>query len=486
MVVSLREEVGSAEFGDKRLDKRLGLIVKQFGAKPNLSIPAATDSRAEMEGAYRFFDNDKVTPEKILQPHFDATRERISQVDFALLVQDTSDINLTRPNQQVAGAGPMDSETRRGCFLHPLVAFTLDGLPLGAVWQKTWARSEIETELSEQERNQKRAHTPIEEKESIRWLEGLRAAREVANACPATTCVCVSDSESDIYELFSEPRTIDGPNEQVHLIVRACQTCATTDQSNWLAKARESACLYECTIDVSARKATIAPSHQGKRSKPREARIAQVEVRATTVTVRPPWRHDRKLPKITVNVILVEETNPPDECEPIQWILITTLPIDHPEQVQRIVRAYCTRWQIEIFFRTIKSGCRIEKRQFETLKRLENCIAVYSIVAWRIMYLCRLGRECPDLDCEVVFEPCEWKAVYVAINNQEPPETPPRLNEIIRMVASLGGYVIRKSTEPGPQTLWLGLQRVHDLSTAWNAFGPGSQIFFPPSSCVVR
>lgn len=296
----------------------------------------------------------------------------------------------------------------------------------------------------------------------------------------------MSDSESDVYELFSEPRTIDGPNEQVHLIIRACQTRATTDQSDWLAKARESACLYECTVDVSARKANIAPSHQGKRNQPRDARIARVEVRATPVTLRPPWRHDRKLPELTVNVVLVEETNPPEGCEPIQWMLITTLPIDQPEQVKRIVQAYCVRWQIEIFFRTIKSGCRVEKRLFEKLERLENCMAVYSIVAWRVMYLCRLGRECPDLDCEVVFEPCEWKAVYVAIRKQEPPKTPPCLNEIIRMIASLGGYVIRKSTQPGPQTLWIGLQRVHDLSTAWNAFGPGSQIFFCPDSRVVR
>ena len=101
-----------------------------------------------------------------------------------------------------------------------------------------------------------------------------------------------------------------------------------------------------------------------------------------------------------------------------------------------------------------------------------NSVAVYAIIAWRIMYLCRLGRECPDLNCEVVFEPCEWKSVYMALKHTDPPSTPPRLNEIIRMIASLGGYVERKRTNPGPQTLWLGLQRVHDLSTAWNAFGP--------------
>jgi len=472
MVVSLVDEVSGAELGDERLNKRLGKVIEELGDKPNLSIPAATHARAEMEAAYRFFDNDKVTPEKILQPHIQATRERISQSDLVLLVQDTTELDLTRPKQQVRGAGPMDCEARRGAFFHPLQAFDLDGLPLGVVWQKSWTREEIEANLTKEEKKQKRKQTPIEEKESIRWIEGIRAAREVAQACPETICVCVGDSESDIFESFSEPRsTKEG---EVHLLVRACQTRSTTDQSNWLEKARATPCLYKCTVDVSARTAKIATKKTGKREQSRDARIAEVEVRATTVTLRPPFRFDRKLPEVTVNVVLVEETDPPEGCEPIQWLLITTLPINESEQVKMIVQAYCVRWQIEIFFRTIKSGCRVEQRQFETLARLQNCVAVYCIIAWRIMYLCRLGRECPDLDCEVVFEPCEWKSVYMAVKRKEPPETPPRLNEIIRMIASLGGYVNRKATQPGPQTLWIGLQRVHDLSTAWNAFGPYS------------
>jgi hypothetical protein len=424
-----------------------------------------------MEGAYRFFDNDKVSPEKILQPHVNATRERISQCGFVLLVQDTTELNLTRPKQQIRGVGPLGSESCRGAFFHPLMAFDSTGLPLGTVWQKNWAREQIETTLTKSKKAVKRQQTPIEEKESIRWLEGLRAAREVAEDCPQTMCVCVGDSEADIYELFSEPRSTQ--QGKVHLLVRAGQTRSTSDGCNWLEKARATACLYQGTVNVSARTAKFTTTKTSKRQQSRDARVAEIEVRATTVTLRPPGRHDRKLPEITVNVVLAEETKPAEGCEPIQWLLVTTLPIDHSEQVKAIVHAYCIRWQIEIYFRTIKSGCRVEDRQFETLPRLMNCLAVYSVIAWRIMYLCRLGRECPDLDCEVVFEPSEWKSVYTIVNKKEPPSTPPRLNELIRMIALLGGYVVRNSTEPGPQTLWVGLQRVHDLSTAWQAFGPG-------------
>jgi hypothetical protein len=469
MSVSLTEEVRGAKFGDQRLTKRLGKIVEELGAKPTMSVPAATHGRAEMEAAYRFFDNPQVTPQKILRPHVEATRERIRQAAVVLLVQDTTELDLTRPKQPVKGTGPIECDSRRGAFFHPLVAFDADGLPLGVAWQKSWARDEIETKLTAEEKRERRRKTPIEQKESIRWIEGVRAAHEVAEACPQTTCVCVADSEADIYELFSEPRSTKYGH--VHSLVRACQNRTTSDHQNWLEAARATSCLFRYSVNVSARDAKIKGETR-KRRETRDARLAEVEVRATTVTLRPPHRHDRKLPEVTVNVVLVEETNPPDGATPIQWLLITTLPIDEPEQVQQIVSYYSVRWQIEIYFRTLKSGCRIEDRQFETLDRLLNCLAVYSIIAWKIMYLSRLGRECPDLDCEVVFEPSEWKSVYMTVRKEETPSTPPKLNEMIRMIASLGGYVNRRSKQPGPQTLWLGLQRVHDLSTAWQTFGP--------------
>jgi hypothetical protein len=186
-----------------------------------------------------------------------------------------------------------------------------------------------------------------------------------------------------------------------------------------------------------------------------------------------------------LNLVLAEESTPPEGATPIQWLLVTTLPIDSLEQVQQIVEHYSKRWQIEIYFRTLKSGCRIENRNFETLDRLLNCLAVYAIIAWKIMYLCRLGRECPELNCEVIFEPSEWKSVYMTVRHKDPPRTPPSVNEMVRMIASLGGYVIRRSTQPGTQTLWLGLQRVYDLSTAWETFGPDRQNACA-ETCVVR
>ena len=471
MTVSLMDEVQGAVFGDRRLTTRLGTLIEELGAKPTMSVPAATRGRAEMEAAYRFFDNDKVSPDRILQPHIEATRERISKAEVALLVQDTTELDLTRPKQQVKGAGPLEYEARSGAFYHPLFAFNDHGLPLGVAWQKTWVRSELK-KMTKREKDRWLQETPIEKKESFRWIEGLRAAREVAEACPQTACVCIADSDADVYELFCEPRATS--HGEVHLLVRACKERSISDpEANWLEAARATACLFQCSVNVSARLAKRAAETR-KRHETREARIAELEVRAATVTVRPPYRKrpKPKLPQVTLNVVLAEEPNPPDGATPIQWLLVTTLPIDSAEQVKQIVSYYSMRWQIEIYFRTLKSGCRIENRQFETVDRLLNCLAVYSIIAWKVMYLCHLGRECPDLDCEIIFEPSEWKSVYMIVHQEKLPTTAPSLNEMIRMIASLGGYVIRPSTQPGPQTLWFGLQRVHDLSTAWETFGP--------------
>src|SRR6202042_555042 len=136
------------------------------------------------------------------------------------------------------------------------------------------------------------------------------------------------------------------------------------------------------------------------------------------------------------------------------------LPITTPEQVRLIVAYYCVRWNIEILFRTLKSGCRIERRRFEDIDRVLPCLALYLIVSWRTMFVCRLGRECPDLDCEAIFEPSEWKAVWVAVHKKKLPKKAPSLSEIVPLVASLGGYIARRNSVPGAQTVWIGMQRM--------------------------
>lgn len=465
----VKEEVAVADLGDERLDARLELLLSALGNRPTLSIPAACGGRAEMEAAYRFFDNAKVTFDKVLEPHIARTVQRLAKQKVGLLVQDTSEMDLTRPEQEVTGIGDLDG-SRRGFLLHEMQAFTPAGIPLGTVWAEVINRTNGVSHAPAAAKDYEKKHTPIEEKESLRWLTGLRQVRALAEQLPEVQCVCVADSEADIYELFAEPRGA------AHWLVRACQDRALeASEPHLREQVMTTPVLYQVELLIRGRKAMTAVEERSRRQN-RESRQATVEVRAATVTLRPPWRFDRALPAITVNVVLVREPNPPSGEPPVEWILVTTLPIDTAEQVRTIVEYYCVRWCIEILFRTLKSGCRIERRRFEHLDRVLPCLALYLIVSWRTLFVCRMGRECPDLDCEAIFEPSEWKAVWVAVHKKKPPKKVPQLSTMVHLIASLGGYVERPQSEPGPQTVWIGLQRMYDLAWAWDSFGPGAKI----------
>lgn len=477
-------ELKTADLKDSRLNDRLMEVLSQLAAHPTASIPAACGGHAEMTAAYRLFDNPKTTLPGILAPHRDATRQRVAQQPVVVLAQDTTEVDLTRPEQQVKGAGPLDAGARRGVFLHPLHAFTPDGTPLGTLHAQAWTRQEEQTNPRAAQSRAERAATPIEDKESYRWVEALRQGQDEAQHCPTTQLICVSDSESDIYELIvegmAEPQRVDW-------IVRACQNRAVKKSDSEAGENAESTTakhlreqvlaqrvLFTQSIHVRGRKAKVPCSKRARRQ-PRESRKALVEVRAARVTLRPPWRADRKLPEVTVNVVLAREVNPPAGDEPVEWLLLTSLPIETVEQVRQVIQYYCVRWMIEVFFRVLKSGCRIEERRFEDVNRILPCLAVYMIVAWRTLYTCRLGRSCPEMSCEAVFEPAEWKSVWKVIHQTTPPRAVPSMGEMIRLVAQLGGYVSKRCAPPGPQAIWIGLQRMHDFALCWQLFGPESR-----------
>ena len=433
------EEMAEADLDDKRLNERLIRILFDVGERPTASIPAACGGHTEMVAAYRFFGNPKITWEKVFQPHQAATRRRMAQQPVVLLVQDTTEINVTRPRQQVVGAGPLDGPERRGAFAHVMEGFTPDGTPLGAVWTEIWARGDEEQPKTKEEKRRERKALPIEEKESFRWLEGVRVAREVAEELPSTTVVCVADSEADIYDIFTEPRG----ERPVHWLIRACQDRGVVGEADVTGqRIRERVAAgpvrFAHKINIRARDPKTACETRNRRVA-RNSREATVEVRAASMTLRPPERTGVSLPEVIVNVVLVSEVDPPDGEPPVEWILLTTLPIDTVEQVREVVRYYCVRWMIEVLFRTWKSGCRIEERLFEKLDRLLPCLAVYLIVAWRVLMLCRMGRSCPDMDCEAIFDPSEWKSVWTVIHHEPPPKEPPKLGIMFRYpdIASL-------------------------------------------------
>ena len=204
----------------------------------------------------------------------------------------------------------------------------------------------------------------------------------------------------------------------------------------------------------------------------RKARAATLEVRAMTVQVKPPHARSR-LPSVTVNVVLVEEIGGPGDGTDVSWLLMTTLPISTIDEVLRVVDYYVARWSVEIYFRVLKTGCRVEEIRLETNQRLKNCLAFYNIIAWRVLYLTTMNRTSPTLPCTAMFDDAEWKSVWRVVKKQPLPQSPPTLSEFMKLLTRLGGYNNRATERAaGPLPIWIGLRRMLDFATAWLVFGP--------------
>lgn len=474
-------EMATLDLGHGARNSRFKRVLSDLSAMPSASFTGAVGGgRAELEAIYRLFDNAAVHFDDMLKPHYECSLDRIRQQRSVILVQDTTEIELTRPKQQVVGAGPLDDGPRRGCFVHPLMAFAPGGVPLGSLDVFVWTREEpTETKLGSAEKAKQKKNRPIEEKESHRWVRTLEKAQAVAAQVPDTEVIVVADSEADIYEFLALAQSTPG----TRWIVRGCQDRAlkrgnddSEDVAGTIFAAVEQAeVVGTIAVHVRGRDTKVACDTRGRRQA-RESRATTIAVRACPAVLRAPQRSGRKLPDVKIHVVLARELNPPEGEEPVEWLLLTNLPIDTPEQILRVAETYPGRWMIEVFFRVLKQGCKVESRRFETLDRVQRFLGVAMIIAWRTLLVTRLGRACPDVDCEAFFEPSEWKAVYQVTQKRTPPKTPPKLQEMVRMVAQLGGYVNRpRADEPGTDTIWKGLQRMHDMASCWDLFGPGQQ-----------
>jgi hypothetical protein len=363
------------------------------------------------------------------------------------------------------------------------MAFTPKGVPLGILNAEIWARDPaVQLDRKEQ------AKRPIEEKESFRWLQGYRHASSLAAYLGSTSCVVsIADSEGDIYDCLAETSPSAGVIK-AHWLLRACQDryLVGVEETKLLGALEAVPVMGYVDLDVQANRA--APHDSRRRKAARSARRARLTVQAACVTLRPSERRGRaaRLPPVVANAILVREIDPPSGEAPIEWLLLTDLPIATWEEVQRVIGYYCARWKIEVYFKVLKSGCRVESLQMETTKRLSACLALYLIIAWRIFHVTMLGRsEEGALPCDLMFSKAEWMSVYTYTQRKAPPAQPPTLHQMMRMIASLGGFLGRKGDgEPGPKTMWIGMQRMRDFAAAWEAFGPKVPKILTP--CVER
>jgi hypothetical protein len=445
-------EFGGAQLGDPRRTRRLVRLAEQRVRQPSASFAQACGGAAGAKAAYRFFDNEHVTREAVLESHRQATVARMAQHPVVLLPQDTTQVDYST-HTDTDGLGVLQSERQRGLLLHTTLAVTPERVPLGVIDQQIWTRDPAQ--LGKRHRIQQRS---IHEKESRKWLDSLAHVQRVQAQLPQVQLVSIADREGDVYD-FLQPVLGAGPA----VLVRAIRDRRVNEPQRhlWAHLSRQPPA-GQLTVDVP--RAPHQPAH-----------VAQLEVRFAAVTLRPPKaRRGEKLPAIQLWAVLAHEVAPPAGATAIEWLLLSTLPVTTFAQACQRVQWYTCRWLNEIYHKVLKSGCRIEARQLEHIDNLKRYLALDGVVAWQVLYLTMIGRQLPDAPCTAVLEPDEWQALACFIQRvATPPRTPPSLRQAIRWIAQLGGFLGRKADgHPGVTTLWRGLQRLHDITNMWQLVHP--------------
>jgi len=426
--------------------------------------------------AYRLLDGLKVTPQAILAPHQRMIVQRAAAEPCVLVIQDTTEIDLSSM-KTMAGRGPLNDEGRRGFYLHSLYAVSAAGLPLGVLETTILARRDEDFR-----QGAARKHHPVEEKESFRWVQGYLRTQELARQLPQREVISISDREGDMYEVFTAWAQVGqkgGP--RADWIIRARQDRALEgpplEAPQKLFAALASAPELG-TIDFQV----VAKRQPKKRhgttvQTVRSGRAVRQRLRALRITPRAPYRRGKVLPPVSFWAVLAEEIDPPPGEEPLSWLLLTSLEVTTLEAARRVIAFYLRRWDIEVFHRVLKTGCRVEQIQLKEERAVRNSLTLYTVIAWCLLYLTHLGRQCPDLPCSVVFTAAEWQASCTVAANQKitgykkgQPLREPSLGEFIALIARLGGYLCRRGDKPpGAQAIWQGLARVRDFACAWEA-----------------
>lgn len=437
------KDIQHMNFGDLRLTARLEKILELFTEEPSSSIPEACKSSAATKATYRFFSNDKIEEKAIRKGMYKATINRMKEKENAtfLFKSDATNIVFTS-HKKLKGIGVLRNQKAKGLNLHTTLVSTEDEVTLGVIGQYCWGRNP-----EEYGQRALRSKKPIQEKESYRWIESFKASQQ---ALPDNSKgIFLADRGADIYELFLEPR-----KENMHILVRALHNRELTNSSERM--------FEELSNTSSAGILEVLINRSGERKK----RIAKLDVRYKKISIEPPKNKKNLLP-INITLIFAQEIIENGEVQDhISWKLLTTLPINSIEDASYAINTYSKRWLIERYHYVLKQGCQVEELQLEEASRINKAIAVYTIIACRIMYMTYLARSNPEAPCTKIFNENEWRALYCYANKtSREPIAPMNLHEAIMMLAKIGGFLGRKSDGyPGVKVIWRGMRKLESAT----------------------
>lgn len=419
------EELNGIDLGDARRNARAKKLLTRFAEKPTASIVGASNGWSETMAAYRFASNESFEWADIMEPHWQRTYERIREESVVLCLDNTTELDFN--GQDIDGLGPLNYEARRGMYLHPTYAVSAERVPLGVLNAWMWSR---QPKAADGERH--------DIKESTRWIEGYERVAEIAAQMPTTRLVYVTDREADILALMRRADELGTPADW---LVRATHNRSLEGGEKLWHKVEQTEAVGEVTFQMASR--------AGQR-----ARTVKQEIRVRRVTL------SAKAGALELTCVMATEIDPPSGVKPVQWRRLTNRQDAGLDELVTLIDWYRARWGIEMFFNVLKNGYKVAAMQLSMVDRLGRALALFMIVAWRIAYLMRLGRTCPDLDAALFFDPDEIHGAYLLMKKRWP-SRPPRLNEMVRLVAQCGGFLARKGDgEPGAKTIWKGLQRV--------------------------
>ncbi|REJ65902.1 MAG: IS4 family transposase [Planctomycetota bacterium] len=453
----VEREIEGCAFPDQRLKTRFGKLLGQLSEKIGAALPTACQDWAATKAAYRFFDNARVDESILLAGHFAATKPRMAAAKGPILMlHDTTEFSFQREKPEAIGktrklpSARIGSKpiTKCGLLMHSSLAVTTAGKPLGLTAVKFWTRKKFKGTNALKGANAGTKHTvnhtriPIEEKESIRWLENLEQSTQLVNP---DRCVHIGDRESDIYELFCLAE-----EKSTHFLVRTCVDRVAGTGST--------------TIARKMKREPIQGTHQieVQDTKRRPIKVT-LQLRYSQMTVHPPIGKHKKYPSLSLTVIHAWERGKPKGRKSICWKLLTDLPVDDLESAIEKVEWYSQRWKIETFYKILKSGCRVEEAKLRTAERLTNLIALFCIIAWRVFWLTMVRRTNPNTSADAVFTETEIAILnHVAGKSDDP--APKNISHYLIVVAKLGGYLNRKNDgPPGNTVIWRGLSRLTDI-----------------------
>jgi hypothetical protein len=464
--MELEDECKDARFDDARLTRRFRALLAQLSERPGASIPFACQDWANTKAAYRFLSNPKVSEAHILKGHFSATRDRFAklsvnaaltasaQSSMMLVLHDTTELSYRREDATRVGMiGKLADYTQCGVLMHSALVITTQGLPLGLAAAKFWTRSHFKG-TNALKRTINPTRIPIEHKESYRWLHNVCESTQLL--ADAARCVHIGDRESDIYELFCEASALG-----THFLLRTCVDRLAGDGQHTIAdEMQQVQCKGLHRIEVV--------NSKGK------TEIVELELKYRRLRVLPPLYKQKRYPPLDLTVLHATErvkANAPSKgCAPIDWRLITDLPIDTPAQAVEKLRWYALRWKIEVFHKVLKSGCKVEEAKLRSAQRLTNLIALQCILAWRIFWLTMVNRAMPEAPATLVFT-FEEIAIFEALvrdRKRSNPIEPNTARYRLTQLAKLGGYLARtRDPPPGNTVIWRGLQRLRDIALGY-------------------